>query len=126
MPTDDPDPANIIWQLVLLTVLILINAFFAMSEIAVISLNDSKMKKLAEEGHKKARRILKLTSEPSAFLSTIQVGVTLAGFLTSASASQTFVEGFSDTLMKVVFGARERPLDHQHSGHEHRHYLNYV
>lgn len=100
MPTDDPDPANLIWQLVLLAVLILINAFFAMSEIAVISLNDSKMKKLAEEGHKKARRILKLTSEPSAFLSTIQVGVTLAGFLTSASASQTFVEGFSDTLMR--------------------------
>ena len=100
MPTDDPDPANLIWQLVLLAVLILINAFFAMSEIAVISLNDSKMKKLAEEGHKKARRILKLTNEPSAFLSTIQVGVTLAGFLTSASASQTFVDGFSDTLMR--------------------------
>ena len=100
MSTDDPDPANVIWQLVLLAVLILINAFFAMSEIAVISLNDSKMKKLAEEGHKKARRILKLTNEPSAFLSTIQVGVTLAGFLTSASASQTFVDGFSDTLMR--------------------------
>lgn len=102
MLTDDPDPANanLIWQLVLLAVLILINAFFAMSEIAVISLNDSKMKKLAEEGHKKARRILKLTAESSAFLSTIQVGVTLAGFLSSASASQTFVEMLSDTFMR--------------------------
>ena len=91
MLTDDPDPANttLIWQLMLLGVLILINAFFAMSEIAVISLNDSKIKKMAEEGHKKANRILKLTSEPSAFISTIQVGVTLAGFLSSATLKAT-------------------------------------
>ena len=50
---DDPDPAgNIILQLLLLLVLILVNAFFAMSEIAVISLNDNKIQKMAEEGHK--------------------------------------------------------------------------
>ena len=85
---DDPDPAgNIILQLLLLLVLILVNAFFAMSEIAVISLNDNKIQKMAEEGHKKAKQILRLTENSSNFLSTIQIGVTLAGFLTSASAS---------------------------------------
>ena len=104
MLTDDPDPAtgNLIIQLVLLAVLILINAFFAMSEIAIISLNDAKIKKMAEEGHKKAKKVVKLTAESSAFLSTIQVGVTLAGFLTSASASQAFVESISGWLMNIL------------------------
>ncbi|MBR5112143.1 MAG: HlyC/CorC family transporter [Clostridia bacterium] len=77
-------------KLLLLLVLIIINAFFAMSEIAIISLNDTKIKHLADEGDKKAKQIVKLTENSSAFLSTIQIGVTLAGFLTSASASQNF------------------------------------
>ena len=99
---DDPDPATgIIWQLVLLFALILVNAFFAMSEIAIISLNDNKIEHLAEEGHKKARQVMKLTKNSSNFLSTIQIGVTLAGFLTSASASQSFVEMLSGTLQKI-------------------------
>ena len=83
------DPVSLILKIVLLFVLILINAFFAMSEIAIISLNDAKMQKLAEEGNKKAKQIVRLTENSSNFLSTIQIGVTLAGFLTSASASQT-------------------------------------
>ena len=96
---DDPDPAgNIILQLLLLLVLILVNAFFAMSEIAVISLNDNKIQKMAEEGHKKAKQILRLTENSSNFLSTIQIGVTLAGFLTSASASQTFADKLATQL----------------------------
>ena len=86
----DTDPGSIIFQIVILFVLIFVNAFFAMSEIAVISLNDNKMKKMAEEGNKKAKQIQKLTESSSAFLSTIQIGVTLAGFLTSASASDSF------------------------------------
>ena len=45
----DPDPANWVWQIVLLVVLVLLNAFFAMSEIAVVSLNDAKIRKMAEE-----------------------------------------------------------------------------
>ena len=81
---------QIVLKLLLLLVLIVINAFFAMSEIAIISLNDTKIKHLAEEGDKKAKQIVKLTENSSAFLSTIQIGVTLAGFLTSASASQNF------------------------------------
>ena len=78
------------WPLVLLFVLILVNAFFSMSEIAIISLNDTKLKKMAEEGHSGAKKVLKLTKSPSAFLSTIQIGVTLAGFLTSAAAADSF------------------------------------
>lgn len=96
----DPDPANLIIKLAVLLLLILVNAFFAMSEIAVITLNDGKLRKMAEEGHKKAQKILKLTSNSSAFLSTIQIGVTLAGFLTSASAA----ENFSDPLAKAMAG----------------------
>lgn len=99
---DDPYPAaEIIFKIVLLFVLILVNAFFAMSEIAIISLNDNKMQKLAEDGHKKAKQIVKLTENSSNFLSTIQIGVTLAGFLTSASASQNFADMLTSALMKT-------------------------
>lgn len=91
------DPAGTILDIVLLIILILINAFFAMSEIAIISLNDNKMRKMAEEGHKGAARVLKLTEDSSKFLSTIQIGVTLAGFLASAAAA----ENFSGPLAKV-------------------------
>ena len=86
----DADPVSIILKLSVLFILILVNAFFAMSEIAIISLNDNKIEKMAEEGDKKAKQILKLTKDSSGFLSTIQIGVTLAGFLTSATASQSF------------------------------------
>ena len=95
---DDPGPATIIFQVLILFVLILINAFFAMSEIAIISLNDAKIEKMAEDGHKKAKMIKKLTKNSSNFLSTIQIGVTLAGFLTSASAAQSFATMIADAL----------------------------
>ena len=97
---EDPDPANVIFQLVLLLVLILLNAFFAMSEIAIISLNDAKVKKMAEEGDKRAAKVLKLTDNPSNFLSTIQLGVTLAGFLTSASAAESFADPLAGVIGK--------------------------
>ncbi|MBQ7546869.1 MAG: HlyC/CorC family transporter [Clostridia bacterium] len=100
---DDPDPAVLFWQIVLLFALILVNAFFAMSEIAIISLNDNKIEHMAEEGHKKARQIVKLTKNSSNFLSTIQIGVTLAGFLTSASASQSFVTMLSGAIGRISF-----------------------
>ena len=104
---EDPDPANVIFQLLLLLVLILLNAFFAMSEIAIISLNDAKMKKMAEDGDKRAAKVLKLTENPSNFLSTIQLGVTLAGFLTSASAA----ESFADPLTAVIAEWLSIPTD---------------
>ena len=95
------DPGSIILKFVLLLVLVLVNAFFAMSEIAIISLNDNMVDKLAEDGDKKAKQIKKLTENPSNFLSTIQIGVTLAGFLTSASASQTFADMLSEKLVSL-------------------------
>lgn len=79
-------------KLILLLALILVNAFFAMSEMAIVTLNDNKIKSLADDGDKKAKKLLKLTCDSSRFLSTIQIGVTLAGFLTSAAASQNFAE----------------------------------
>lgn len=99
---DDPGSTSLIFQVVLLFVLILVNAFFAMSEIAIISLNDSKMEKMAESGHKKAKQIMRLTENSSSFLSTIQIGVTLAGFLTSASASQVFAQRLTDAVSPVL------------------------
>lgn len=80
-----------IWpQLLLQAVLILVNAFFAATEIAVISLNDNLLRKQAEEGDKKAVKLLKVVESPTRFLSTIQIGITLAGFLGSAFAAENF------------------------------------
>lgn len=93
---------NLIGQLILLFVLILCNAFFAASEIAIITLNDAKLFKMAEEGHKKAKQVLALTSDSSRFLATIQVGVTLAGFLTSATAAQTLSEPLAIWFIGLV------------------------
>ncbi len=90
--TADTGAGNIVLKILLLLVLILVNAYFAMAEIAVISLNDAKMEKMADDGHKKAKLVLKLTKNPTKFLSTIQIGITLAGFLTSASAATSFAE----------------------------------
>ncbi len=106
---DDPDPAGVTLTFVLLFLLILLNAFFAMSEIAIITLNDNKIKRMAEEGHKKARQVVKLTENPSHFLSTIQIGITLAGFLTSASAASSFSESLSGVLQKVPYIQRLGP-----------------
>lgn len=95
----DTSTVSLVLKTVLMLVLIFVNAFFASSEIAVISLNDKKIEKLASEGHKKAKQVLKLTQNSSNFLSTIQIGVTLAGFFTSASASQTYAPLITDAIV---------------------------
>ncbi|MDL2219447.1 hemolysin family protein [Ruminococcaceae bacterium OttesenSCG-928-O06] len=77
-------------MLALQLVLIIINAFFAATELAVMQLNANKLRRQAEEGEKAAARILPLVENPSSFLSTIQVGITLAGFLASAFAADNF------------------------------------
>lgn len=79
-------------EILLLVLLIALNAFFAATEIALISLNDNKIRIMAEEGNKKAGKLLKLLGEPSRFLATIQIGITLAGFLASAFAAGSFAE----------------------------------
>ena len=83
----DSEPGSIILELLLIFILVLINAFFAASEMAIVSANKSKLYILAEQGNKKAKLLLNLLREPSKFLSTIQVGITLAGFLASAYAA---------------------------------------
>lgn len=84
---DDPGST---WYLVLLFLLIGVNAFFAMSEIAIISLNDAKLRHDAEEGNKKAKTLCRLVEEPNNFLSTIQVAITLSGLLSSAFAADRY------------------------------------
>ena len=79
-------------QILLQIILIALNAFFAATEIAVISLNEKKVRALAEDGNKKAVKMLKIIEEPTQFLSTIQIGITLAGFLGSAFAADNFAE----------------------------------
>lgn len=90
-----------ITQIVILVVLILLNAYFAASEIAFISLNDTKIEKQAKDGNKKAKQIQKMLKNPSEFLATIQIGITLAGFLSSAFASDAFADILAPALYKI-------------------------
>ena len=95
-------PSDPIWgQLLLQVVLISINAFFASAEIAVISLNEGKLRLAAEEGDRKSEQLLSLMANSAAFLSTIQVGITLAGFLASAFAADTFSDRLVSWLVNV-------------------------
>ena len=89
-------------QLIVLIILIGLNAYFAATEIAYISLNDAKIEKQAKEGNKKAKQIEKMLKTPSKFLATIQIGITLAGFLSSAFASDTFAEMLAPNLYQLM------------------------
>lgn len=89
--------------------LIFLNAFFAAAEIAVISLNHTKLKKLQESGDRTAGRLLSMAEEPSGFLSTIQIGITLAGFLGSAFAAENFSEPLTHWMYDIL-GFRILPL----------------
>lgn len=89
-------------QLIMLVILIALNAFFAAAEIAFISLNDAKIEKQAKEGNKKAKQIEKMIKSPSKFLATIQIGITLAGFLSSAFASDAFAERLAPALYEFM------------------------
>lgn len=84
----EKDP--LFWQILLQIFLILLNAVFSCAEIAIISINDNKLEKLSSDGNKNAKKLLSLTNQPAKFLATIQVGITLAGFLGSAFAADSF------------------------------------
>lgn len=88
-------------QLLLQLILILLNAFFAATEIAVISLNEKKVKARAEDGDKKAIKMLRMIENPTGFLSTIQIGITLAGFLGSAFAADNFSERLTNFFVET-------------------------
>lgn len=98
-------------RVILLFVLIIINGFFSCAEIAVIQIGEGKLKKLSEEGNQKAKRLLKFKEDPSRFLSTIQVAITLAGFLSSAFASESFA-GMVDQFVRRFFPALSLDVIH--------------
>lgn len=102
---------SIIFMILLQVVLIALNAVFACAEIAVISMNDTKLAKMAEEGDKRAVRLVKLTSQPARFLATIQVAITLSGFLGSAFAAENFSGVLVDWLIGLGVPVSAKVLD---------------
>lgn len=105
------DDNSLLWQILLQVILIALNAVFACAEIAVISFNDNKLAKLAEEGNKRAVRLARLTSQPARFLATIQVAITLAGFLGSAFAADNFSDMLSDWIIGLGVPISRATLD---------------
>ena len=95
---------TIVFQLLVQVILILINAFFAATEIAVISLNANKLRKLEEEGDKLAPKLLHMVEDSSSFLSTIQIAITLSGFLGAAFAGDAFAEYLTAWLLSLGVG----------------------
>lgn len=103
--------SSIVLMLLLQVFLILLNAFFACAEIAVISIKDARLAKLAAEGDKRAARLARLTSQPARFLATIQVAITLSGFLGSAFAADNFSELLTDWLLGLGVPLSASALD---------------
>lgn len=97
-------------QIILQIVLIALNAAFACAEIAVISINDTRLEKLAASGNKKAVKLKKLTSQPARFLATIQVAITLSGFIGAAFAADNFSEHLTALIMKTGVDLPENVL----------------
>ena len=91
--------------LLLQVVLIFLNAVFASAEIAVISVSDAKLAKLEEDGNKKAKKLKKLTENPANFLATIQIAITLSGFLASAFAAENFSDDLTEFILSTGFTA---------------------
>lgn len=89
-------------QIFIIILLIFFNAFFAGNEIAFISLNDAKIEKMSKDGSKKAKKIKEMLVNPSKFLATIQIGITFAGFLSSAFASESFASKLAPILYKII------------------------
>ena len=87
--------SHLFFQFLVIIMLTGINAFFSGAEMAIVSINKNKLKMLVEDGNKRAIMLDKLLEEPSKFLSTIQVGITLAGFFASASAATGISKYFS-------------------------------
>ena len=93
---------NMLLYIIISILLIFVNGFFAASEMALVTLNDAKLKIMAEDGNVKAKRILKLLNQPTRFLASVQVGVTLAGFLTSAVAADRFAGPLASLIHSML------------------------
>ncbi|MBF0699949.1 hemolysin family protein [Streptococcus danieliae] len=92
---EDPSSQNLVVQIVLLFFLTFLNAFFSASEMAMVSLNRSRVEQKAEEGDRAYQRLLNVLEEPNHFLSTIQVGITLINILAGASLADTLGRMFA-------------------------------
>ncbi len=103
--------SSIIFLLLLQVVLIGLNAIFASAEIAVLSINEAKLERMAEEGNSCAKRLFRLTREPARFLATIQVAITLSGFLGSAFAADNFSEPLVDWILSLGVNIPRATLD---------------
>ena len=97
--------------LILQLVLIALNAIFACAELAVLSINETKLERMADQGDKRAKRLFKLTREPAKFLATIQVAITLSGFLGSAFAADGFSEPLVDWILSLGVNIPRSTLD---------------
>ena len=97
--------------IILQIVLIALNAIFASAEIAVISMNDTKLERMADGGDRRAKRLVKLTEQPARFLATIQVAITLSGFLGSAFAADNFSDSLVGWLISIGVKIPEKTLD---------------
>ena len=106
-----PEDGSLLWQILLQLFLISLNAIFACAEIAVISMNDNKLAKLKASGDKRAIRLVSLTEQPARFLATIQVGITLAGFLGSAFAADNFSGKLTRWLVGLGMKIPEKTID---------------
>jgi putative hemolysin len=89
------------WNIILIFVLILITAFFAMAEIALVSVRKTRIRQLVEEGVPRARTVQKLLADPTRFLATVQIGITLVGFFASAAGAVTLAEPFAKALRSI-------------------------
>lgn len=97
----DSDPGGVLSKIILIIVLTSINAFFAASEMAIVSVNKTKIKQFSSQGNIKAKLLEKLMEDPSNFLSTIQIGITLAGFFSSASAA-TGISNYINRFISIL------------------------
>lgn len=103
--------SSLIFLLLFQAVLIFLNAVFASAEIAVLSINETKLERMAEEGNNRAKRLFRLTREPARFLATIQVAITLSGFLGSAFAADNFSEPLVDWILSLGVKIPRATLD---------------
>lgn len=108
---EDGDTNNILFMILLQVVLIGLNAVFACAEIAIISMNDNKLAKMVAEGDKRAVRLARLTNQPAKFLATIQVAITLSGFLGSAFAAENFSGVLVDWIINLGAAISPEVLD---------------
>jgi putative hemolysin len=96
-----PVTGGLFWDIVLIIALILLNAFFAAAEIALVSARRVRLRQLATEGNSAARTALRLAENPTHFLSTVQIGITVAGFLASAIGALSLVAALTDVLARL-------------------------